>query len=445
VALDDPFAAADAAAPPEAQAEITSRILAKHAVLKAERTLVTPPRSRPVVSESFLSRSAPVTRVDVVMGVILANGWVDEGGQRSLRYFFRAHASSLTLRMRGGVSQLLVTRGIITADQARELELTLADQGPFPHYRVGRLLGAGGLGRTYSALDIANATEVAFKVFRVADAERRQRFLDEHASIARLAHPSVAQALACGADGEACFAATRLVPGVALATVLGQERVAPEAWALRIAHQIAEALGYVHARSGQVHLSLSLGNVLLPRAADEARMFPPGERVVVTDFGLAALAGARRGDPAFGSPELLRGDAVDARSDIFSLGALLHRMLTGRAPTAHEVATGIDPARLAKGLHPLTREAVVTALRADPDQRYADVEVLLAVLAQAAREVAEEYAHEPQIVRPQDVSTRVLRRHLAPGPLGEAAARAAKASGRERARQLRGDADSPQH
>jgi serine/threonine-protein kinase len=447
--IADPFAALDAAsgatAPVDQETvEITTRILAKHAALKAERSLMPPPRPRPVVTESFLSRSVPVARPDVVIGVIIANGWVDEQGQHKLREFFRANASSLALRMRGGVSALLATRGIITAEEARELELTLADQAPFPHYRVGRLLGAGRLGRTYVALDIAAAAEVAFKVFRVDSEELRERFRAEHASVGRLTHPGVAQSLAGGVDGEACFAASRLVRGESLASVLGEDRSAPESWALRVAQQAAEALAYVHARTGQAHLGLSLGTVRLQREERETRLFPPGERAVVTDFGLAALAPLRRGDPTGCAPELLRGEACDARADVFALGALLHRMLTGRWPALNEDA---DPGRLVPGLHPLTREAVIIALRPAPAERHADLDVLVAMLAQAAREVAEVYAHEPQLVRDepqQPVSTRVLRRHLAAGPLGAPGVRPAGGDKPARERHLKGDPDFPQ-
>jgi serine/threonine-protein kinase len=450
--IADPFAALDAAsgatAPIDPEAvEISTRILAKHAALKAERSLVPPPRPRAVITESFLSNSAPVARPDVVIGVIIANGWVDDAGQRKLREFFRNSASSLALRMRGGVSALLATRGIITADQARELELTLADQTPFPHFRVGRLLGQGQLGRTYAALDIASGAEIAFKVFRLPSDERRERFRGEHASIARLTHPGVAQALACGVDGEACFAASRLVPGESLATVLGDDRIAPESWALRVAQQVAEALSYVHSRTGQAHLGLSSENVRLQRDERETRLFPPSERAVITDFGLAALAPMRRGDPQGCAPELLRGEDGDARADVFALGALLHRMLTGRMPTVAETATTADPGLIVKGLHPLTCEAVAIALRPDAAERLADLDVLVAMLAQAAREVAEVYAHEPQIVRDepmQPVSTRVLRRHLAPGPLGNPGVRPSGGDGHQRDRRFKGDHDFPQ-
>jgi serine/threonine protein kinase len=420
----DPFEDADAASPDALRAEITSRILAKHAALKAARggtESVT--RKRPtVITQSFLAASAAVTRLEVVSGIILANRWLDDEGQRQLREFCRANASALPMRMRGGVSGMLVKRGIIDEQQAGELEATLADQVHFPQLRLGRCIGPGQLGRTYVAHDARGENEVALKVVRVADDDQRHRFLDEHASLARAMHPRVAQAIACGAEGEVCYASSRLIEGMSLASLLSGDRIAPEAWALRIAHQIAEALAYVHSRTGQAHLGLSPGNVLLARAPDETRLYPPGDRAMVSDFGLAALAPLRRANPAWTAPELLRGEGGDARSDMYSLGAMLHRMLTGRPPTSTESASGADPGRLAPGLHPLTREAVATALQADRAQRYADHDVLVAVLAQACRELVEIYAHEPQIVggggvETQQVSTRVLRRNGGSGPL----------------------------
>lgn len=446
--VSDPFAAADAAAEAAGESEpddISSRILAKHAQMKAEKggsLPATRPRST-VITQSFLAQSTAPARLDVVLGLVLANGWVDAEAQRKLREFLRMHASTLALRMRGGVSALLEKRGIIDAPQAAALERALADQAPFPHYRLGRILRDDRFGRTYEALEIASGTKVAFKSVRVEDEERRRRFLDERASLARVEHPRLVQALACGADGPLCFATSRLVDGVPLAAQLVDDRIAPEAWALRLAQQAAEALAYVHARTGLSHLALSPDAVLLLRAADETRMYPPGERLMVADSGFAAIAPARR-DPAWTPPELLRGEVGDARSDAWSIAALLFRLLTGRSPSTGLASGSADPGVTVPGLHPLTREVVSTALRSDPSARPADLDVLQATLAQAAREVAQESAQEPQIVQPATtvVSTRVLRRNGAAGPLGAKDMRPAD-GGHPLARREARDADDP--
>ncbi len=158
---------------PQADQEITRRILAKHAELRAERgSAVRPPKTASsVVSQSFFTGPAP--RMDVVMGVIVANGWVPPEGQLQLREFLRGNVTMLRMRMKSGLSELLIKRGILTPERARALDTTLADQAHFPHYRLKRTLGCSGNGHTYRALQIATGEDVAFRVFRQGDAERR--------------------------------------------------------------------------------------------------------------------------------------------------------------------------------------------------------------------------------------------------------------------------------
>jgi serine/threonine protein kinase len=421
---------ADAA--PRAQ-EISSRILSKHAEMKARQGgRSTLERAKVVVTESFLA--APAPRVDMIMGIILGNGWVEADAIEQLREVFRTNGSALVLRMRGGLTNLLVTRGILKPDQARELDLTLADQVRFTHFRISRILGEGPVGRAYVALDIANGIEVTFKVFRTSDPAKRERFLQEFHSFTRVDHINVVPGLACGANEEVCFAATAYRPCRSLAAMVRDYRLLPEAYVVRVALQVAQGLAHVHARTGRLHLALKPGNVLIARNEGEFRLFPLSDTALVTDFGMSEHAPPfRTADLAYRAPEVLRGGVPDIRADIYGLGALMYRMLTGETLSDDPLFAGStvrtwDPGSRVSDLHPLTREIVSTALRADPDQRYADHDALIASLAQLGRELAQVYMAEPQIVasaeapavdRAPQPSTRILRRHTHPGPGGE--------------------------
>ncbi|MBA3708522.1 MAG: protein kinase, partial [Planctomycetes bacterium] len=414
-------------------AEITSRILSKHAEMKERQGgRSTLERAKVVITESFLA--APAPRVDMIMGIILGNGWVDPAGTERLREVFRTNGSALVLRMRGGVTNLLVTRGILKPEQARELDLTLADQVRFTHFRISRILGAGPVGRTYVALDIANAVEVTFKVFRTSDVAKRERFLEEFQSFTRVDHVNVVSGLACGANEEVCFSATTYLPCRSLASLLKDYRILPEAYAVRVALQAAQGLAHVQARTGRLHLAIKPENILISRGAGEFRLFPLSDTALVTDFGMSEHAPPfRTVDLSYRAPEVLRGQPADARADIFAMGALMYRMLTGETLHEDDLYTGSsvrswDPGTKVSDLHPLTREIVATALRADPAKRFPDHDAFIASLSQLGRELAEVYMEEPQIVRAtadpapserQETSTRILRRHHHPGPRGD--------------------------
>ncbi len=216
------------------------------------------------------------------------------------------------------------------------------------HFRILDTLGEGGMGLVYKAEDESLRRTVALKVLRpdfVSDAERRRRFVQEAQAAAAITHPAVAAIYEVGeAEGEV-FIAMEYVDGPTLRAVLDKGRQ-PVCEALRIAAEIARGLEKAHG-AGVVHRDLKPENVIL--SADG--------RVKILDFGLAKLREERRasvpaelsqaqtrarpeltregtilGTVAYMSPEQARGLAVDHRSDLFSLGVLLHEMVGGRNP-----------------------------------------------------------------------------------------------------------------
>jgi serine/threonine protein kinase len=203
------------------------------------------------------------------------------------------------------------------------------------HYRVESKIGQGGMGVVYKAWDIRLDRRIALKVLRpdqVNDPVHRQRLVREARAASSLVHPNIVTVHDVGSDREIDYIAMEHVEGRPLDQLIPREGLAPKQ-ALAYAIQIAAALAGAHA-STVVHRDLKPGNIMITREG----------LVKLLDFGLAQKR-ARQSDPAatvtihhqqiagtpqYMSPEQIRGDVVDHRSDIFACGLVLCRMLTGR-------------------------------------------------------------------------------------------------------------------
>jgi pimeloyl-ACP methyl ester carboxylesterase len=215
----------------------------------------------------------------------------------------------------------------------------LAADAPFQlgRFLVGRTLGAGGMGSVFLAEDRDLGRRVALKVMHRSDADAYRRFRREAMAVASLSHPSVVQVHELGLDASVPYLVMEHVPG-GTAADLGD---APLPWrrASRLIASAARGLGAAHA-VGIVHRDIKPANLLLPdREGDHAK---------VADFGVAKLAGAEAltregavvGTLGYLAPEQARGEPVDARADVWALGATWFRLLTGRRPfdgTAAEI------------------------------------------------------------------------------------------------------------
>jgi serine/threonine protein kinase/predicted ATPase len=272
--------------------------------------------------------------------------------------------------------------------------------GWLAHYRVLKVLGQGGMGIVFHAEDTQLRRPVALKVIRPELGQtlsNRQRFLREARAMAQVKSDHVVTVHQVGQENDVCYLAMELLDGEPLDRWLERARTPPPAEAVRIGREIALALAAAHAR-GLVHRDVKPANVWL-----EA----PARRVKLLDFGLArppdadirlTQPGIVVGTPAYMAPEQARGETVDGRADLFSLGCILYQMVTGRLPfegsTAMAVLTAVatvtpPPAGRFNPTVPAPLSDLISRLLAkEPAARPDSAEVVVAELQAVARELS---------------------------------------------------------
>jgi eukaryotic-like serine/threonine-protein kinase len=262
-----------------------------------------------------------------------------------------------------------------------------APAAAWDRYELLELLGKGGMGAVYKARDRRLGRTLAIKLVQGADPNLTLRLLREARAQAAIEHPNVCRVYEVGELERRPYIALQLVDGEPLHKAAARMSLDEQVAAMR---DVALAIQEAH-RLGIVHRDLKPANVLVERTAD-GRWHP-----VVMDFGLAREAtfeagltetGALLGTPAYMSPEQARGDvrAVDRRSDIYSLGATLYELLTGRAPfsttslaeTLQQVIHHDPPAprSLVRSLPVDLETIVLQCLAKDPAQRYPSARAL---------------------------------------------------------------------
>lgn len=265
------------------------------------------------------------------------------------------------------------------------------------HYRVLEKIGAGGMGIVYRAHDDQLDRDVALKVLpagTLADEGARKQFSREALALARLNHPNVETVFEFNSQGGVDFLVLELIPGQPLSEKL---KTGPldEREILRLGMQLAEGLAAAHGQ-GVIHRDLKPGNLFVT----------PDGRLKILDFGLAKLRkpeidpaatrsltesiGGVAGTVPYMSPEQLRGQPADARSDIYSAGAVLYEMTTGRRPHPQtqfaELMGAIlreapaAPSSLNRRVSPGLENVILKSLEKEPSRRYQSARELLAVL-----------------------------------------------------------------
>jgi len=286
-------------------------------------------------------------------------------------------------------------------------------------YLIRSVLGKGGFSVVYRAEHVTMGKALAVKVLP-SDHQHaewlRPRFEREAQLLATLSHPNIVSIVDFGMDGDIPYLAMDLVDGELLRDVLDREAL-PTERALRIGRQILQGLAYAH-RLGVMHRDLKPSNILLtslPGAADHVKILDFGFGKF---FGRGAPAGLTPitdmdkafGTPGYIAPERLSGQALDHRADIYSAGAILFELLSGRRPFEgnalevlqahmHEPVPSLAQLRPDLAFVPELEAVIQRAMAKDPKDRFADAEQMLAALESAATSPPVAAYHPPAAVR----------------------------------------------
>jgi len=292
------------------------------------------------------------------------------------------------------------------ATAAMEQVLAEALQG---RYVLEREIAQGGMATVYLAREIGPERHVAVKVMHPAAATMigAERFRREIAIVRTMAHPGIVPLLDSGTAGDCLYFIMPYIDGESVYDRVQRDGRLPLDDALRITHDVADALGYAHER-GVLHRDVKPENILLPsRDRGATGREPDGwVRALVADFGLARAIGAAEyqkltetgiivGTVFYMSPEQLREERnLDQRSDIYGLGCILYEMLTGGPPytgtsltdVVRRVLRGSIPsaARVNPAVPAAVDQAIARALARAPGERFASMREFAAALPQAA-------------------------------------------------------------
>jgi serine/threonine protein kinase len=253
--------------------------------------------------------------------------------------------------------------------------------GRLADFRVLQLIGQGGMGIVFRAEDTRLSRVVALKVMQprfASDSSARQRFMREARAMAALKNDHVVTVYEVGVANDLPFLAMEFLEGEALDYLQRKVGRLPLSLVVRIGKEAAQGLAAAHAR-GLVHRDIKPSNLWLET---------PTGRVRILDFGLARLNSEARpvsqvglivGTPAFMAPEQARGEAVDCRADLFSLGCVLYWLCTSRLPfkgtdilsTLAALATHHPepPKAISADVAPALSDLIMELLQKDPGHR----------------------------------------------------------------------------
>ena len=281
-------------------------------------------------------------------------------------------------------------------------------------YRIARLIGQGGMGRVYLGVQPNIHSRVAVKVLSAESVQTTtlvERFFAEARAVNVIRHENIVNVLDLASlpDGRPYIVMEHL-EGAPLSGVIGTYGALPLGFAVNLSSEVLAALGAAHSH-GIVHRDLKPDNVFVTA----------GGHAKVLDFGIAKLkpelsaisgetrTGALMGTPQYMSPEQALGQPVDLRSDIYSVGVLLFRLLAGRYPYHSKLPAEVLTQHLhspvpelpeAAGIPPAIRPVVTRCLQKDPDDRFPDVQALVEALS-AAVELPTAAFSAPETAGPQ--------------------------------------------
>src|SRR5215469_15636397 len=250
-------------------------------------------------------------------------------------------------------------------------------------YELEEEIGRGSMGVVYRGKQIALSREVAIKILPhslAKDASYIARFIREAQIIAGLNHPNIVQIYDAGQQNRILYFVMEFVQGPTLASLLLMDGIIPQHLAAEYGAQIADALDAAYRERLVIHRDIKPENLMLNRWG----------KIKVMDFGLARATGHRTitiakslvGSIYYSSPEQIRGETLDNRSDIFALGIVLYEMVSGRRPFNGRTMTELSQAIISGQVLPPTRhnpeispkleEIILKALSCNSEQRYQD-------------------------------------------------------------------------
>jgi eukaryotic-like serine/threonine-protein kinase len=233
-------------------------------------------------------------------------------------------------------------------------ETAFVEGQTFGHYRIGKLLGSGGIGRVYKARDIRLDRSVAIKILRTRVSEHaqfRERFQREAQAIAKLKHPNICVIHDVGQQDGLDYIVMEHLEGETLEHRLEKGGLLPDV-VIKVAIEITDALDSLH-RQGVIHRDLKPSNIMLTKSATKLLDFGLSKLMANRDIKFSGAAhtdttaeGTILGTLPYVAPEQIQGKEADARSDIFSLGMILHEMLSGHKAFDGKSATDVMAAIL---------------------------------------------------------------------------------------------------
>jgi len=257
-------------------------------------------------------------------------------------------------------------------------------------YEIVQILGAGGMGQVYKVRNVLSDRIEAMKVLLPnleGDPGLADRFLNEIKVQATLEHPNIAKLHTAMRAGNQLVMVMEFVDGTSLAQVLERGPL-PPATAAAYAVEVLDALGYAHAR-GVIHRDIKPANIMLTS----------GGQIKLMDFGIARVqadrhltqTGSTVGSLSYMSPEQIKGDSPDGRSDVYSLGITMYEMVTGRRPfsgdsgfqimSAHLEQAPMPPIDVIPGIPAALSDIILMAIEKDPAARFQSAEAFRGALS----------------------------------------------------------------
>ncbi len=260
-------------------------------------------------------------------------------------------------------------------------------------YRIEKMLGEGGFGYVYEATDLSLQRRVAIKELKAelaSDKNALARFVNEAMAIAQLNNPYIVTVFSREQEGDHHYMILEFMDGGSLASLIAKRRRLSPAEAAKITQAVCDGLAAAH-RMGIVHRDIKPANVLLTRDGSAAKL---------SDFGIAHVpasvtgqtnmtrTGMAMGTPWYMSPEQARGERVDARSDLYSVGVMLYEMLAGYMYLDFtsdffgdlEKLKTAPPRPMPQGTPSALQQIILRALAKDPAQRFQSAEEMSAAL-----------------------------------------------------------------